>query len=124
MKQQDSEESPIQVTRDEFRLEHFRINEDSLEVEDIVHSKAPYFHYQVLRPQNEKERRESLEYFDKNFKTYVTFMVRPEILLYVGCTEHVYIRSKSTTLWTDEEFDEVYLKVGQWFLLYGDSATE
>lgn len=114
----------IEVSKDEFRLKHFRTNEDNLAVEEIVHSKAPYFHFQVLRPVDEKQRQETLEYFDKNFKTYVTFMERPEILLYAGCTERVYIRSKSRTDWTDEEFDEVYLKVGQWFMLYGDAAAE
>jgi hypothetical protein len=117
-------DKPIDVSRDEFRLEHYKINGDSLAVEDIVHSKAPYFHYQVLRPENEKDRSEALEYFDKNCKTYVTYTVRPEILLYVGCTELVYIRSKTRTDWTDEEFDEVYLKVGQWFILYGDAVTK
>lgn len=118
------DDQAIEVAKEEFRLEHYKINGDSLAMEDIVHSKAPFFHYQILRPNNEKDRNEALEYFDKNRKTYVTFTVRPEILLYVGCTELVYIRSKVKTDWTDEEFDEVYLKVGQWFMLYGDEVTK
>ena len=56
-------------------------------------------------------------------KLYATYVNRPEILLYVGCTENVYIKSCVKEV-KPEEFKSIMTQAAHWFRFYGNEVTE
>ena len=68
--------------------EKFRINKYNFGTpfEDLVHSSAPYLHFQILRPKDEEQRDKALAYFNEHGKLYTAFVNSLDILLYIGCT--------------------------------------
>ena len=87
---------------EKFKINHYKFGE--VEMEDLVHTEAPFFHFQILKPESEEKREKALAYFKEHHKIYIAFMSAPEILLYLGCTESIYIRSKGV------EFEEDQLR--------------
>jgi len=105
--------------------EKFRINKYNFGTpfEDLVHDSVPYCHFQILRPKDKEQREKTLAYFKEHGKLYAAFVNRPEILLYVGCTESVYIKSCVTEVKT-EEFKSIMTQAAHWFRFYGNEVIE
>ena len=103
--------------------EMFRINKYNFGTpfEDLVHDAVPYWHFQVLRPKDEEQREKALAYFKDHGKLYAAFVNRPEILLYVGCTEGVYIKSRIAEV-KPEEFKSIMAQAAHWFRFYGNEV--
>jgi len=105
--------------------ENFRINKYNFGTpfEDLVHDTVPYCHFQVLRPEDDEQREKTLAYFKNHGKLYAAFINRPEILLYVGCTENIYIKSRVTEV-KPEEFKSIMAQAAHWFRFYGNEKTD
>ena len=97
-----------------------RINKYNLgtPVEDLVHTSAPYLHFQVLRPKDEEQRDKAIAYFNEHGKLYATSVNSMDILLYVGCTESIYIKSSIAEV-DPEEFKSLIAQAYHWFRFYG-----
>ena len=91
------------VSKDKFRINKYNFGTP---FEDLVHNSAPFLHFQVLRPKDEEQREKALAYFNEQGKLYTAFVNSLDILLYIGCTENVYIKStmvKKQTTKDDEQ---------------------
>lgn len=82
--------------------------------EEIVHTEPPHFHFQILRPESKVQREKAIAYFKEHKKIYSCFMNTPEILLYLGCTETIYIKSKIADFET-EQLEIILNDVAWWF---------
>lgn len=92
--------------------------------EEIVHAEPPHFHFQILRPESEEQREKAIAYFKEHKKIYTSFMFTPEILLYLGCTETIYIRSKIADF-ESEQLKSILNEVALWFRAHiNDKAEE
>ena len=103
--------------------EKFRINKYNFGTpfEDLVHSSAPYLHFQILRPKDEEQRDKALAYFNEHGKLYTAFVNSLDILLYIGCTENIYIKSTTTDV-LPEEFKSLMTQAAHWYRFYGNEA--
>ena len=103
--------------------EKFRINKYNFGTpfEDLVHSSAPYLHFQILRPKDEEQRDKALAYFNEHGKLYTAFVNSLDILLYIGCTENIYIKSTTTDV-QPEEFKSLMAQAAHWYRFYGNEA--
>ncbi|GEM_PF-4612229 len=115
----------VSMTKMEEELalkDEFQINKYSflpIPLEDLVRREAPFVHYQILRPKNQEEREKTLKYFNEHKKLFITSINRSEILLYLGCTETIYIKSKMANV-TEKQLETLLNRAWQWFCLYGD----
>ena len=105
--------------------EKFRVNKYNFGTpfEDLVHNTAPYFHFQILRPQAEKQREDALAYFKEHGKLYATYVNSLDILLYVGCTKDIYIKS-SIAETKPEEIRSIIAMAAHWYRFYGKETNE
>ena len=103
--------------------EKFRINKYyfGTPFEDLVHSSAPYLHFQILRPKDAEQRDKALAYFNEHGKLYTAFVNSLDILLYIGCTESIYIKSTTTDV-QPEEFKSLMAQAAHWYRFYGNEA--
>ena len=105
------------MPKDKFRINKYDFGTP---VEDLVHTSAPLLHFQVLRPKDEEQRSKSLEYFKEHNKLNTAYDNSLDILLYLGCTKSIYIKS-STTKVEPEEFQSIMAQAVHWFRFYGKS---
>ena len=103
------------VPRDKFRINKYNFGTP---FEDLVHTSAPYLHFQVLRPIDEEQRDKAIAYFNEHGKLYATSVNSMDILLYVGCTESIYIKSSIAEV-DPEEFKSLIAQAYHWFRFYG-----
>lgn len=105
--------------------EKFRINKYNFGTpfEDLVHSTAPYFHFQILRPKDEEQREKALVYFKEQGKLYATYVNSLDILLYVGCTKDIYIKSTIADA-KPEEIQSIISMAAHWYRFYGKETNE
>ncbi len=103
------------VPKDKFRINKYNFGTP---FEDLVHNSAPYLHFQVLRPKDEEQRDKAIAYFKENGKLYSASVNSLEILLYVGCTQDVYIKSDIAEVEL-EEFKSLMAQAYHWFRFYG-----
>ena len=106
-----------------------RISEDMLRINkynftrvpfvDVVTTSAPYFHFQILEPEDEEERAKAIKYFKENEKTYISFVDDTTILLFIGCTESIYIRSSINNDYDIEELKSAMTDVSKWYRVFG-----
>ena len=103
--------------------EKFRINKYNFGTpfEDLVHSSAPYLHFQILRPKDAEQRDKALAYFNEHGKLYTAFVNSLDILLYIGCTESIYIKSTTTDV-QPEEIKSLMAQAAHWYRFYGNEA--
>ena len=80
---------------------------------------APYFHFQILEPEDEEERAKAIKYFKENEKTYISFVDDTTILLFIGCTESIYIRSSINNDYDIEELKSAMTDVSKWYRVFG-----
>lgn len=104
------------LSKDEFTINKYTFAPVSFE--DLVHSKAPYVHYQILRPKDGEQKEKVIANFNEKKKLFITSMNRNEILLYLGCTNDIYIRSTMADV-KEEELSTLLRQAWQWFCLYG-----
>ncbi len=105
--------------------EKFRINKYNFGTpfEDLVHNSEPFLHFQVLHPTDEAQREKALSYFKENGKIYAAFVNSLDILLYVGCTESVYIKSAIAEVKPDE-FKPLMEQAAHWYRFYGNETEK
>ena len=106
------------VPQDEFRIIDFS-NVAGSPFEDLVHNKKPYLHFQILRPKDPEQRERALQYFREHNKIFATFTDRQDIILYVGCTENVYIKSVIADV-EDDDIMNLLPQAAHWLRHYGN----
>ena len=103
------------VSKDKFRINKYNFGTP---FEDLVHNSVPYLHFQILRLKDEEQREKTLAYFKENGKLYTAFVNCLDILLYIGCTENVYIKSAIAEV-KPEEFKSIMAQAAHWYRFYG-----
>ena len=107
------------VSKDKFRINKCNFGTP---FEDLVHNSAPFLHFQVLRPKDEEQREKALAYFNEQGKLYTAFVNSLDILLYIGCTENVYIKSTMAEV-KPEEFKSLMAQAAHWYRFYGKETN-
>ena len=107
------------VPKDKFRINKYNFGTP---FEDLVHNAAPFLHFQILRPKDEEQRDKALAYFKEHGKLYTAFVNSLDILLYIGCTESVYIKSTMAEV-KPEEFKSIMAQAAHWYRFYGNDAS-
>ena len=107
------------VSKDKFRINKYNFGTP---FEDLVHNSAPFLHFQVLRPKDEEQREKALTYFNEQGKLYTAFVNSLDILLYIGCTENVYIKSTMAEV-KPEEFKSLMAQAAHWYRFYGKETN-
>ena len=105
------------VPKEKFKINRYSFIQGKT-TEDLVHTSEPYIHLQVLRPKDDEQRDKALNYFNEHGKRYVTFVNRNEILLFLGCTREIYIKSTSTPVDIDD-LNNLIPQAAHWFRYYG-----
>lgn len=108
------------VPKDKFRINKYNFGTP---FEDLVHNAAPFLHFQILRPKDEEQRDKALAYFKEHGKLYTAFVNSLDILLYIGCTESVYIKSTMAEV-KPEEFKSIMSQTAHWYRFYGNDASK
>ena len=108
------------VPKEKFRINKYNFGQP---FEDLVHCSAPYVHFQVLRPKDEKQRDKVRAYFKEHGKLYATSVTSLDILLYMGCTNDLYIKSGIADV-DPEEFKSLIEQAYHWFRFYGNNNTK
>ena len=104
-----------------FKINHYSFIQGNT-TEDLVHTAVPYIHLQILRPKDGEQRDKALNYFNEHGKKYVTFVDRNEILLFLGCTSEMYIKSISSPV-DIEELNNLIPQAAHWFRFYGNEQN-
>lgn len=110
------------VPKDEFRMIDFS-NAVGAQFKDLVHNVKPFLHFQILQPINQDQREKAINYFNENGKIYATYTDMDDILLYVGCTQNVYIKSGSMDV-SDEDLKNLLPQAAHWYRFYGDKEDK
>ena len=110
------------VPKEKFRIINFNVGNGKT-IEELVHNEPPYFHFQVLRPENKEQADNAIKYFKEHKKIYIALANSIDLLLYLGCTESVYLKSKVVTDFTDEEFDNILAQAAHWFRFHKDDVS-
>lgn len=105
------------VPKEMFRIIKYNAC-NGMKFEDLVHDGVPFIHFQVLRPTNGEQRKKALSYFKGHDKFFVSFIDREDILLYLGCTNNIYIKSGSVECGADDIMS-IQSQAAHWFRFYG-----
>ena len=105
------------IPKEKFRIINFSVGNGKT-IEDLVHNEPPYFHFQVLRPESKDQADKAIEYFKAHNKIYICWPSTIDMLLYLGCTETVYLKSKVVTDYQDEDLKNILQQAANWFRLY------
>ena len=105
------------ISEDMFRINKYTFTK--VPFLDVVTTSAPYFHFQILEPEDEEQRAKAINYFKENEKTYISFVDEPTILLYIGCTETAYIRSSINNDYDIEKLKSAMTDVSRWYQVFG-----
>ena len=105
------------ISDDMFRINKYNVTR--VPFVDVVTTSAPYFHFEILEPEDEEERAKAIKYFKENEKTYISFVDDTTILLFIGCTESIYIRSSINNDYDIEELKSAMTDVSKWYRVFG-----
>ena len=105
------------ISEDMFRINKY--NFTRVPFVDVVTTSATYFHFQILEPEDEEERAKAIKYFKENEKTYISFVDDTTILLFIGCTESIYIRSSINNDYDIEQLKSAMTDVSRWYQVFG-----
>lgn len=108
------------VSKEKFRINKYNFGQP---FEDLVHSSSPYVHFQVLRPKNEEQHDKAIAYFNEQGKLYAASTIALDILLYIGCTNDIYIKSGVAEV-DPEEFKSLMMQACHWFRFYGKEEMQ
>ena len=109
------------VPKEKFKINHYSFIQGNT-TEDLVHTAVPYIHLQILRPKDGEQRDKALNYFNEHGKKYVTFVDINEILLFLGCTSEMYIKSISSPV-DIEELNNLIPQAAHWFRFFGNEQN-
>ena len=109
------------VPKDKFKIVTYDFG-NGTPFDDLVHDSVPYLHFQILRPKDEEQRDKALSYFKEHGKLYAAFVNSLDILLYIGCTESVYIKSTMAEV-KPEEFKSIMAQAAHWYRFYGSDVS-
>ena len=107
----------IHISEESFRINKYNFTKTPFV--DIITTSAPFFHFQLLEPKNEEERSGAIKYFKENQKLYISFVDAPTLLLYIGCTEGIYIRSSINNDYDIEQLKSAMTDVSRWYQVFG-----
>ena len=107
----------VRISEDMFRINKYTFTK--VPFLDVVTTSAPYFHFQILEPEDEEQRAKAINYFKENAKTYISFVDELTILLYIGCTESAYIRSSINNDYDIEQLKSAMTDVSRWYQVFG-----
>ena len=107
------------VPEEKFRIINFNVGNGNT-IEDLVHNEPPYFHFQVLRPESKEQADKAINYFKEHKEIYIAFANSTELLLYLGCTESVYLKSKVVTDFDTEVLNNILAQAAHWFRFHKD----
>lgn len=110
------------IPKEKFRIINFSVGNGKT-IEDLVHNEPPYFHFQVLRPESKDQADKAIEYFKAHNKIYICWASTMDMLLYLGCTETVYLKSKVITDYQDEDLKNILQQAAYWFRSYKDDVS-
>ena len=110
------------IPKEKFRIINFNVGNGKT-IEDLVHNEPPYFHFQVLRPESKDQADKAIEYFKAHNKIYICWASTMDMLLYLGCTETVYLKSKVVTDYQDENLKNILQQAANWFRSYKDDVS-
>ena len=110
------------IPKEKFRIINFSVGNGKT-IEDLVHNEPPYFHFQVLRPESKDQADKAIEYFKVHNKIYICWASTMDMLLYLGCTETVYLKSKVVTDYQDEDLKNILQQAANWFRAYKDDVS-
>lgn len=110
------------IPKEKFRIINFSVGNGKT-IEDLVHNEPPYFHFQVLRPESKDQADKAIEYFKVHNKIYICWASTMDMLLYLGCTETVYLKSKVVTDYQDEDLKNILQQAANWFRSYKDDVS-
>ena len=105
------------ISEDMFRINKYTFTK--VPFLDVVTTAAPYFHFQILEPEDEEQRAKAINYFKENEKTYISFVDDTTILLFIGCTESIYIRSSINNDYDIEQLKSAMTDVSRWYQVFG-----
>ena len=105
------------ISEDMFRINKYTFTK--VPFLDVVTTSAPYFHFQILEPEDEEQRAQAINYFKENEKTYISFVDDTTILLFIGCTESIYIRSSINNDYDIEQLKSAMTDVSRWYQVFG-----
>lgn len=111
------------VPKDKFRIIDFSGVVGGKDFMDLVHNGKPYFHFQILHPKDQEQHDKAVAYFNENKKVYVGWVNSLDLLLYVGCTNNVYIKSGVADFET-EELKNILPQAAHWYRFYGHEQSE
>ena len=110
------------IPKEKFRIINFSVGNGKT-IEDLVHNEPPCFHFQVLRPESKDQADKAIEYFKAHNKIYICWASTMDMLLYLGCTETVYLKSKVVTDYQDEDLKNILQQAANWFRSYKDDVS-
>ena len=105
------------ISEDMFRINKYTFTK--VPFLDVVTTSAPYFHFQILEPEDGEQRAKAINYFKENEKTYISFVDDPTLILYIGCTESSYIRSSINNDYDIEQLKSAMTDVSRWYQVFG-----
>lgn len=111
------------VPKEKFRITNFNVGNGKT-IEDLVHNEAPFFHFQVLHPESKEQADKAIAYFKEHKKIYISWANTTDMLLYLGCTETVYLKSKVVTDYSDEELRNILPQAAHWFRFHKNDVNE
>ena len=111
------------VPKEKFRIINFNVGNGKT-IDDLVHNEAPFFHFQVLHPESKEQADKAIAYFKEHKKIYISWANTTDMLLYLGCTETVYLKSKVVTDYSDEELRNILPQAAHWFRFHKNDVNE
>lgn len=108
------------VPENYFTINHYTFVKNCT-FDDLVTTSAPHFHFQILKPQDKKKRKECIDYFNEHNKLFVASTVWSDLLLYMGATEQIYFKSSLVKEVNENDLRNVLAMVGHWYRFYGQN---
>ena len=108
------------VPKDKFRIVKYNAG-NGMTFGDLVHNGFPFIHFQILCPKSKEQRKKALSYFKEHDKLYISFSDRDDILLYIGCTNSIYIKSGSVECEADDIIN-IQSQAAHWYRFYGSEG--
>ena len=109
----------FKVGRWDFEIEFVKRLDDTV-AEDLHNISEPYYHFEVLKPKDEAERDDVVEFYERRNDIFYDFGNRiMEILHFVRCTKTELIESVEVK-YDEFEAREIMMKAAKWYLTYGE----
>ena len=98
----------------EFKINKYTFVQDN-PFEDLVTKEYPFYHFQILKPKDVEQRQKAIDYFNEHKKLFVAWMNCPDIILFIGATKYIYIRSESCGELDGEQLKKTLDAAANWY---------